>query len=900
VKARPLTRSWAVVASLIAGAAVAPLVPASTPAAAATTTFYRPADGVFHLAGHGYGHGHGMSQWGAYGGAQSGKTYQQILGWYYNNPTFATATGTIKVQITGDGRGSDGVYDTQVKPAAGLTAVDSAGHTLTLPTQAADGSSYDLYRAVLFSDGTFRVQAHGASGWVSLPPTGAGARYDDWTGWVRFTAAGGVLYLVKSSGSNDYYREALELDQTSGGSGITVNRLSLEHYLAGVVSSEMPCGWTPTVNGTKRLDALESQAVAARSYAAWRRQHPRSAQVDIVDSTSDQAYHGYSAEKTALTACPWTNTDGSKTSAEAAAVAATAGQVMVDSSGNPIFAQYSASNGGFETAGSQSYLPSRPDAWDGVPSDSWSSHSWTDSVTAGQIQAAYPAVGSLTSIAITGREALSGVDQNGQTVTEQWGGRITAMTLNGTAGSVSTTGSSFAGALGLMGAWFTVAVNKPAAPASVSATAGDAQATVRWSAPTSDGGGGIRGYTITASPAVTPVNASSTARSAVITGLANDTAYTFSVTATNTAGTGPAKAAATVTPSAHVVFHALPPTRIYNSYSTGALGAGSTRSVKVTGVGGVPDTGVVDVALDVIDATSTAASSFTVWAHGGSQPADPQLAWPKGQRVNDLIPVKVGSGGLVDIRNAAGSTQLFVDVEGYYTSAGAAGDVMTPAISTKLYDSGSTVPAGASRTFAAVGQGGMPSGATAAVVQITAAHPAYPAYVRAWASDAAKPGVYQLYAPGGRYSSSTAIVPLTAAGTISVSPTNPSRLIVKLLGWFTTASSPSSGVMSLLTPTHRLYQASVPAGGTMTLSTGLPSTAGGAVVSITGTGPVGAPISVYAAGGSPSWAASLNTAGSPVTATVVTPLSSAGQIAVRNYAGSAVQIALDVLAWSAR
>ena len=58
--------------------------------------------------------------------------------------------------------------------------------------------------------------------------------------------------------------------------------------------------WTPTVAGTKRLDALESQAVAARSYAAWRRQHPRSSQADIVYNTFDQAYHGYSAESTAL------------------------------------------------------------------------------------------------------------------------------------------------------------------------------------------------------------------------------------------------------------------------------------------------------------------------------------------------------------------------------------------------------------------------------------------------------------------------------------------------------------------------------------------------------------------------------------------------------------------------
>ncbi|HMC68005.1 MAG TPA: SpoIID/LytB domain-containing protein, partial [Mycobacteriales bacterium] len=444
---------------------------------------------------------------------------------------------------------------------------------------------------------------------------------------------------------------------TSGGSGVTVNRLSLEHYLGGVVSSEMPCSWTPTVNGSKRLDALEAQAVAARSYAAWRRQHPRTSQVDIVDSTSDQAYHGYSAENTALTSCPWTNADGSQSSAGVAAVAATAGQVMVDSNSSPIFAQYSASNGGFETSGGQSYLPARPDAWDGVPTESWNSHSWTDSITAGQLQAAYPSIGTFTSLTINSRESLSGTDQNGHATGEQWGGRVTGMTVTGSKSAVTTTGSSFASAMGLMGPWFTVVVTKPDAPASASAAAGDAQATVRWTAPAHDGGGGISRYTITASPAITPVSVGGGARSAVIGGLNNDTTYTFSVAATNSAGSGAATKTSAVTPTARVLFHALPPARVLDTHSNGgAIGAGKTRSVKVLGVGGVPSSGVVDVALGIASLDSTAASSFTVFPHEGPRPASPQLSWNKGQRVNTLAWVRVGSGGAVDVTNATGSS----------------------------------------------------------------------------------------------------------------------------------------------------------------------------------------------------------------------------------------------------
>ena len=40
-------------------------------------------NGKVHMAGKGYGHGVGMSQWGAYGMAQDGKTAEQIVKHYF-------------------------------------------------------------------------------------------------------------------------------------------------------------------------------------------------------------------------------------------------------------------------------------------------------------------------------------------------------------------------------------------------------------------------------------------------------------------------------------------------------------------------------------------------------------------------------------------------------------------------------------------------------------------------------------------------------------------------------------------------------------------------------------------------------------------------------------------------
>jgi Lamin Tail Domain/Fibronectin type III domain len=76
----------------------------------------------------------------------------------------------------------------------------------------------------------------------------------------------------------------------------------------------------------------------------------------------------------------------------------------------------------------------------------------------------------------------------------------------------------------------------------VTARAGDQLADVTWNAPTPDDPT-ITGYVVTASPADTPaVTVDPTARTATVTGLANGTTYSFTVTATNPDGSSPPSA----------------------------------------------------------------------------------------------------------------------------------------------------------------------------------------------------------------------------------------------------------------------------------------------------------------------------------------------------------------------
>ena len=136
----------------------------------------------------------------------------------------------------------------------------------------------------------------------------------------------------------------------------------------------------------------------------------------------------------------------------------------------------------------------------------------------------------------------------------------------------------------------TTGVVPPSAPTEVSASPATQQAQLSWIAPSNNGGGALTGYTVTpyiGSTAQTPVEVPASKPSAVVKGLTNGVSYTFTVAATNSAGSGAASTASNaVIPEDTIFDFATPATIDSNDGSSVELGVKFSSEVagSVTGI----------------------------------------------------------------------------------------------------------------------------------------------------------------------------------------------------------------------------------------------------------------------------------------------------------------------------
>ena len=285
-----------------------------------------------------------------------------------------------------------------ITPAGGKATVQTgSSKTITLAANTA--------AAIRWQDGAFLVGREKLCGEVLV---------------IRPAAKAGELSL-----DGRRYRGALELRHKGGGL-TAVNIVPIDGYLRSVVPEEMPVDWP--------AEAIKAQSVAARSFALASRGRHASEGYDLCTTTHCQLYTGTAAEK----------------SASNAAIKATRGEVLTYG-GKPIEALFHTDSGGM-TENSEDVWGSHVPYLRAAKDTPAKTMPWTKTISRADLERKLAAkghdIGKVRSIALSplaiGRAAK---DRTAS-------GRVKTMTVKGTKGTATLSGTTWRSLLGLKSTLF--------------------------------------------------------------------------------------------------------------------------------------------------------------------------------------------------------------------------------------------------------------------------------------------------------------------------------------------------------------------------------------------------------------------------------------------------------------
>ena len=338
----------------------------------------------YTFSGRGWGHGVGMSQYGAYGQALDGRSYQQILAQYYRGTEVASISEVVA---------ADSFLRTQTEPVW-IGILQSQTSVTFEPVAIKSTHQIDVCQVKF--DGTTRcATAQVGETWKVKTAKGGGCKVyrDDAVAWkgrgeciVDVTWEGSPTRILVPTTGFTYARGSLRFRPVPGSATFHLSvQLSIDAYVKGI--AEVPTAWPDAV--------LQAQAVAARSYGAYKilaygnisalsETRQQECWCHLYGDTRDQYYIGWDKE----TVGPeWPD-----------AVVDTSGKVVTyDGDGTQsgiIQAFYSSSSGGVTErsvdiwGGWRDYLQSEDDHWAIESQVNNPAASWTFELTGGEIASA--------------------------------------------------------------------------------------------------------------------------------------------------------------------------------------------------------------------------------------------------------------------------------------------------------------------------------------------------------------------------------------------------------------------------------------------------------------------------------------------------------------------------------
>ena len=329
--------------------------------------------------------------------------------------------------------------------------------------------------------------------------------------------------------------------------------------------------------------------------------------------------------------------------------------------------------------------------------------------------------------------------------------------------------------------------------------------------------------------------------------------YRIAVDGYNT-GTGAASGAFTLTWAFSDEFTSLVPSRVLDTRSgvgrpgTAKVAAGGTVTLDVTGVGGVPASGVSAVVLSITTTQAAKAGRITVYPSGQAKTTTTDVSYPAGTNMSGLAVAKVGADGNVMLA-ATSSTHLVADVVGFFPSGSEFSSLTPSRVLDTRYGIGrpgtAMVAAGGTVTLDVTGVGGVPaSGVSSVIVSITTTKSAGAGRITVYPSGEAKPNTTNVSYGTGVNMSGLVVAKVGADGKINLSSTAGTHLVADVVGYFPAGSEFTSLTPSRVLDTRsgvgRPGTAKVIAGGTVNLDVtgvgGVPASGVSAViVSITTT-----------------------------------------------------------------
>lgn len=249
----------------------------------------------------------------------------------------------------------------------------------------------------------------------------------------------GDVLTIRPSGAGELaldgrrYRGALELRHKGGGL-TAVNIVPVDGYLRSVVPEEMPVDWP--------AEAIKAQSVAAHSFALASRGRHAGEGYDLCTTTHCQLYTGTAAEK----------------SASNAAIKATRGEVLTYG-GKPIEALFHTDSGGM-TENSEDVWGSHVPYLRAAKDTPTKTMPWTKTISRADLERKLAAKGH--SIGKVRSLALSPLAIGRAAKDRTASGRVKTMTVKGTKGTVTLSGTTWRSLLGLKSTLFDVKLTKDA------------------------------------------------------------------------------------------------------------------------------------------------------------------------------------------------------------------------------------------------------------------------------------------------------------------------------------------------------------------------------------------------------------------------------------------------------